>query len=167
MNKIKKNQIISDLSKDFSSSDAVFVISCPNLTAQKNQALRKKFCAANGKMYVAKNTLLLRVASENKLVKGLAPLFKNQITLVFAENDGIGIASIIKSNGLGEQITVYGGIFKGALIDASKFSFIASIPPLKILQAQLCGVLLSPLSKLAFVLKAASEKNNLSEQPTE
>lgn len=167
MNKIKKNQIISELFNDFASSDAIFVISCPNLTAQKNQALRKKFSEVHGKMYVAKNTLLMRVAEKNKAIKELSSLFKNQITLVFAKDDGVKIASIIKNNGYGEGISVHGGIFKGVVINASKFAFISSIPPLKTLQSQFLGTILSPIVKLILTLKAIAEKNTSVESTNE
>lgn len=161
MNRKEKGLLIKNLANDFKTSDAVFVISCPQLTAQANQSLRKKFRFINSKMCVAKNTLLLRVAEQNDQVKEISNLFSNQITLVFAgEEKGIEVASLIKQNGLGTSIQVHGGIFKNTVIDPKKFEFIASIPSKEVLLAQLCGVLKAPLSKLAFVLKAASEKVN-------
>jgi large subunit ribosomal protein L10 len=161
MNKREKELLIKNLAADFKQSDAIFVISCPTLTAQANQGLRKKFRSINSKMCVAKNTLLLRVAEQNNQVKEIANLFSNQITLVFAGKEkGIEVASLIKANGLGTSIKILGGIFQNTVISQNKFEFIASIPSKEVLYAQLCGVLLAPISKLAFVLKAASEKAN-------
>jgi large subunit ribosomal protein L10 len=158
MKKNLKQEIITSLVKEFDQSEAAFIITCPKLDAISTQMLKKKLALGDGKMIIAKNTLLKRAAHDSQKINMLANNFKDQIAIVFAYRNASGVASIIKNNGYGTVIDVKAGIFDNALFSASRFEFLASIPSKEVLYAQLCGLLQSPIAQLAYVLQKASEK---------
>ncbi len=157
MNHKEKEGVISSLARDFTRCEAAFVVSI-KMSAQKTQILKKKLRNDGAYMLVAKNTLLRRAASRAPVMLPLLDYFKNQVALVFAHENAPAVAAIIKENGYGADISVHIGLLHGKVIDSSKFEFVATIPPLKVLQAQLCGVLKAPIARLAYILKTVAER---------
>jgi len=157
MNRKQKELLVSELRREFTDSEASFVISC-NMNAQAAQNFKKKLRLAGARMTIAKNTLLRLVADKAAVVAELKPHFHKQTALVFASRNASAVASLIKHESA--EILVKGGLLHGTVINAEKFAFVASIPPLEVLKAQVCGTLLAPIAKLVYVLQAASEKTD-------
>jgi large subunit ribosomal protein L10 len=158
MNILSKEKVVAELIAQFDKSEAAFVITCQKMDAISTQKFKKKLAIASAKMMIAKNTLLERASHENKKIKKLLPNFKNQIAIVFAYENSSQVASIIKENGYGSVIDVKSVLFEDQVFDSQRFEFLASIPSKEILYAQLCGLLQSPIAKLAYVLQEISKK---------
>jgi large subunit ribosomal protein L10 len=130
------------------------------LTVAQVQKLRKGI-AAKGKMCVAKNTLLKRATRDIAGAEQLEPYFKDQIALIFAHQDAPAVAKVV--HGLSEEtdkLKVLAGYLDKRVVDASKVKFIATLPSKEVLIARLAGLLKSPVSRLAFVLKEISTKQS-------
>ena len=95
MNRQEKQHIIDAIKNDFKSSQASFVVYMQGMTVEAVQQLRRELHAKKGTIKVAKNTLLKKATSDIAGVSELAPYFKEQIAVVFAQNEAPAIAKIL------------------------------------------------------------------------
>ena len=58
----------------------------------------------------------------------------------------------------GDSVVIRGGVYGGKPLDANGVKELASIPTKEVLLAQLCGLLMSPISRTAVVLGALAAK---------
>jgi large subunit ribosomal protein L10 len=63
------------------------------------------------------------------------------------------VADFAKTN---DKLVIRGGAFAGKALDVNGVKQLASIPSREVLLAQLCGLLMSPMSRIAVVLGALS-----------
>ena len=61
------------------------------------------------------------------------------------------VADFAKTN---DKLVIRGGVYGGKALDAEGVKQLASIPSKEVLLAQLCGLLMSPISRTAVVLGA-------------
>jgi large subunit ribosomal protein L10 len=61
------------------------------------------------------------------------------------------VAEFSKTN---DKLVIRGGVYGGKALDANGVKQLASIPSKEVLLAQLCGLLMSPMSRTAVVLGA-------------
>ena len=59
---------------------------------------------------------------------------------------------------LNDKFEIKGGFMEGKVIDLDTIKSLASIPALPVLQAQVLGTMLAPITGLAVVLKQIAEK---------
>lgn len=160
MNRQEKNKVIDSLKGQFAGNPASFLIGVQGLTAEQTLALRKGVRQNGGTINVAKNTLLKLAVKDANTVADLAPYFKQQIAVVFAQ-DGLSIAKILcnfaKEN---EKLQVIAGLFEERVITANEVQAIASLPSKEVLIARICGSLKSPVARIARVCKHISEQQS-------
>jgi large subunit ribosomal protein L10 len=65
------------------------------------------------------------------------------------------VADFAKTN---DKLVIRGGAFAGKALDVNGVKQLASIPSKEVLLAQLCGLLMSPISRTAVVLSALAAK---------
>ena len=65
------------------------------------------------------------------------------------------VADFAKTN---DKLVIRGGAFAGKALDVNGVKQLASIPSKEVLLAQLCGLLMSPISRTAVVLGALAAK---------
>jgi large subunit ribosomal protein L10 len=65
------------------------------------------------------------------------------------------VADFAKTN---DKLVIRGGAFAGKTLDVNGVKELASIPSKEVLLAQLCGLLMSPMSRTAVVLGALAAK---------
>jgi len=65
------------------------------------------------------------------------------------------VADFAKTN---DKLVIRGGAFEGKALDANSVKQLASVPSKEVLLAQLCGLLMSPISRTAVVLGALAAK---------
>ena len=65
------------------------------------------------------------------------------------------VADFAKTN---DKLVIRGGVYGGKSLDADGVKELASIPSKEVLLAQLCGLLMSPISRTAVVLGALAAK---------
>lgn len=96
MNRQEKSQVIETLKTDLSHSKAAFLVGVKGLTVSQLQSLRKDLRNQGGKLKITK-ARLMRIASENtsEACSELNPFFKDQIGIVFANNEPNSIAKVL------------------------------------------------------------------------
>jgi large subunit ribosomal protein L10 len=67
------------------------------------------------------------------------------------------VADFAKTN---DKLVIRGGAFAGKALDINGVKQLANIPSREVLLAQLCGLLMSPISRTARVLAAVAEKKS-------
>jgi large subunit ribosomal protein L10 len=65
------------------------------------------------------------------------------------------VADFAKTN---DKLVIRGGAYGGKALDVNGVKALASIPSKEVLLAQLCGLLMSPMSRTAVVLGALAAK---------
>jgi len=170
MNRHEKTQLVGSLKQGFEQNPAAFVIGMQGLTVAQVNVLRRQVRQAGGSFKVAKNSLLRLATHDMDGVQLLDAYFKNQIAIVFAQADVAMVAKLLCNfSAAHEKMTIIGGCFQARVIDPGMVKFLGTLPPVPVLQAQVCGVIRAPLSntvgvlsqilgRLVYVLKAASEK---------
>ncbi len=159
MNRQEKQLIIDSLKSDFAKSKASFLVGVHGMTVDQIQALRKSIRKEGGSMKVAKNTLVKIAAQGVPGVQELESQFKDQVALVFPFDKVTSIAKILSDfSKEHEKLQIVAGCLDEKVIDKNKVNYLASLPSKEVLMAQLCGILKSPLVRIAWIMKQVAEK---------
>jgi large subunit ribosomal protein L10 len=165
MNRQEKETVVSDLKGNFSQSTGLFIIGYKGMTVAQMQQLRKEVRQNQGHLKVAKVRLVKRAIEGLPGSGELAPLLKEQVALVFAENESPAIAKVIgnfaKDNA---ALKVVAGYIDSAVLSAETVGRIAALPSREVLFAQLCYTLKAPMTRLVWVLKGMQDKMTDAEQ---
>lgn len=159
MNRQEKTQLVTELKGQFSSSAGSILVGYKGLSVNQLQKLRRGI-RQNGGTFKVTKARLMKLAAENvEIAQPLIPYFKEQIGLVFLENQDPAVIKFLhtfsKEN---EALKMVAGSLESKLVDAAMLTRLALLPSREVLLAQVCGVLKAPISKLAFVLQQISNK---------
>jgi len=159
----EKQLIVEDLTQKLKSSAGVFV-NYSGISVIEDTEMRVKMREANIDYKVIKNNLM-RFAIKNVGFDELDPILNGTTSLAVCDDDPIAPARIIKeyADKFNGYFEIKAGFMDGKVLSASEVGAIASIPALPVLQAQLLGTMLAPITQLAVVLKAAAEKGGASD----
>ena len=107
---------------------------------------------------VVKNTLL-RFAFNNTGLNDLDDLLNGTTSLALAD-DPVAPARVMAdyAKKLDGKFEIKGGFMDGKPVDLATINSLAAIPALPVLQAQVLGTMLAPITGLAVVLKQIAEK---------
>ncbi len=156
MHKEEKERVVEELSERLRSSEAMLVADYRGLTNSQLAALRVRLIDHGAKLSVVKNTLTRR-AAEAAGTESLLALLEGPTAIAFvaADGDPVAVAKALSDSARETKIlTLRGGVLSGNSITADEIERLAKLPPLDILQGQLVGVIVAPLSQLAAVLHA-------------
>jgi large subunit ribosomal protein L10 len=156
MHKADKERVIEELTERLRSADALLVADYRGLTNSELAGLRVKLIEHGAKLSVVKNTLTRR-AAEAAGADALLAMLSGPTAIAFVAADGnpAGVAKALSDAAKDTKIlTLRGGVLSGSSITADEVESLAKLPPLEILQAQLVGVIVAPLSQFAAVLNA-------------
>ncbi len=153
MNRQQKALVVEGLKKDFSDSQATFLVGFKGLTVKQMQSLRKELRQKGGTLKIAKARLMLRATEGEAGIEQLIPFLKGQIGLVFASNESPAIAKVLHDFSKGnEALELVAGYLDSQLLDQETIVHLASLPSKEVLLAQVCGTLKAPAIGLAAVL---------------
>jgi large subunit ribosomal protein L10 len=156
MHKADKERVVEELTERLQSSEALIVADYRGLTNSELAGLRVKLTSHGAKLSVVKNTLTRRAAEAAGTDQLLALLEgPTAIAFVTADGDPVGVAKALSDTAKDTKIlALRGGILSGNSITADEIERLAKLPPVDILQAQLVGVIVAPLTQLAALLHA-------------
>jgi len=154
----EKKKIVEELTEKLKSQTGVFV-DYSGITVTEDTEMRVKMREADVDYTVIKNSLM-RFAVKNVGFEGLEPILCGTTSLAVSKGDPVAPARIVKeyADKLANYFEIKGGFMDGKILSISEVNALANIPPLPILQAQLLGTMLAPITSLAIVLKAIAEK---------
>ena len=156
MQKADKERVVQELASRLASADSLIVADYRGLTNAQLAALRTELLKHGAKLTVVKNTLTRRAAQEAGADALLAMLEgPTAIAFVEAEGNPVAVAKALSDAARETKIlTLRGGVLSGKTITDADVESLAKLPPLDVLQAQLVGVIVAPLTQLAAVLNA-------------
>jgi large subunit ribosomal protein L10 len=153
MNREQKAAVVASLKNSFAQSNASFVVKYPGLTVEQMQKLRNDLRAEGATLKVTKARLMKLAADGNPGAEVMVPYFKEQVGLVFANQEAPSVAKVLsdfaKDN---EALSIIVGSLDQNLLTQADVVRIASLPSKEVLLAQLCGTLNAPITGLARAL---------------
>ena len=156
MQKADKERVIEELTERLRSADALLVADYRGLTNSQLASLRVELLNHGAKLSVVKNTLTRR-AAEAAGADGLLALLEGPTAIAFVAADGNSVAVAKALSDAAKEtkiLTLRGGVLSGNPISIADIESLAKLPSLDVLQGQLVGVIIAPLTQLVAVLNA-------------
>lgn len=148
----EKATIVEDLSAKLNKSPFLIVTEYTGMNVLQFSELRSRLAGAGAQCRVVKNTFLRKAAAEVGF-PDLAGDLAGQTAIVTGESDVCAAAKILKGFAAEfQRPSVKVGVLDKAIISKDQIKALADLPPKEALQAQLLGVLKSPLQKLVTLL---------------
>ena len=145
--------------KVLSEKQAIVASLTEKLTVAEDTALRAE-CRKNEVDYAVVKNTLLRFAFNNVGLNELDEQLNGTTALAVA-SDPVAPARVIAdyAKKLNGKFEIKGGFMDGKVVDMATINALAAIPALPVLQAQVLGTMLAPITSLACVLKQIAEKD--------
>jgi large subunit ribosomal protein L10 len=157
--KDKKREIVAKLNDAFKEASSITFMGFTKLTVANASKMRKELAEAGVRMYVAKKTLI-RKALETQGYTGSLPELPGEVAVAWTTGDvtapSRGVYDYSKK--LKNMLTLLGGVFEGAFVNASEMTAIATIPPMPVLRGMFVNVLNSPIQGFVIALDKIREK---------
>ncbi len=156
MQKADKERLIEELTARLRAADTLLVADYRGLTNSQLAGLRVELLKHGAKLTVVKNTLTRR-AAEAAGADALLAMLEGPTAIAFVEADGnpVAVAKALSDAAKETKILVLrGGVLSGNPISGEEIESLAKLPPLDVLQGQLVGVIVAPLTQLVAVLDA-------------
>ncbi len=155
----EKQAIVASLTEKLNNAAAGVLVDYSGITVAEDTEMRRKLREANVDYAVVKNTLL-RFAIDNAGLNELDSLLNGTTSLAICNDDPVAPARVIKEyvSKFTDHFEIKGGFMDGKVISVDEINALADIPALPVLQAQLLGTMLAPITNLAVVIKAIAEK---------
>ena len=148
----EKTTIVEDISARLNASPFLIVTEYTGMSVLQFAELRTRLAGAGAQCKVVKNTFLKRAAADVGF-PDLGDNLSGQTAIVTGENDVCAAAKVLKTfSGEFQKPSVKLGVLDHAVISKEQIQALADLPAKPVLQAQLLGVLKSPLQKLVSVL---------------
>jgi large subunit ribosomal protein L10 len=149
LNKDQKAEVIAEIASQLADSPAVYAVDYRGLSVTQAAELRRSLRENETSFRVVKNTLTLRAADQAG-VEAIKPLVEDGPTaLAFVLGDPALAAKVLDTFARQSQVMqLKGGVLDGQPIDTDQLRALARLPGRDQLNAQLAGVVASPLTTL-------------------
>ena len=157
LNRSEKEAVISEVTGLAAKAQTLVMAEYRGITVADMTNLRNKARSSGVSLSVLKNTLARRAVTGSSF-----EVAADQMTgpLIYGFSvDAVAAAKVVadfaKTN---DKLVIRGGVYGGKALDANGVKELASIPTKEVLLSQLCGLLMSPMSRTAVVLGALATK---------
>ncbi|MDR1460396.1 MAG: 50S ribosomal protein L10 [Campylobacteraceae bacterium] len=161
MTKDEKVKLVSELTEEFKTSEAIVVCNYKGLNVKTIELLRNKARAANVKVQVIKNALAA-IAAKNADISDLG--LKDTNIFVWG-SDQLAVSKVVMNFKKGidsEAFAIRTAFIDGSKADASKVEVLATIPSREELIAMLLQVWNAPITNFVVGLDALRAKKEQS-----
>ena len=150
-----KEQVVAELADRLRASDTLILADYRGLSVSELDEVRTKILEHGARFTVVKNTLTKRAAEEAGL-DTLTALLDGPTAIAFVgDGDMVGVAKALNETAKRTKIlSIKGGILQGAPMEAAQVVELASLPPADVLQGQVLGVIVGPLTSIVGLLGA-------------
>ncbi len=163
LNRSEKQAVIDEVTGLAAKAQTLVMAEYRGITVADMTKLRSQARDKGVTLSVLKNTLARRAVAGSAF-----EVLSDQMTgpLIYGFSiDAVAAAKVVadfaKTN---EKLVIRAGAFGGKTLDIEGVKQLASIPPKEVLLAQLCGLLMSPISRTAAVLAALSAQRGGGEE---
>ncbi len=157
LNRSEKEAVISEVTSLAAKAQTLVMAEYRGITVASMDQLRIKARSNGVSLSVLKNTLARRAVAGSAF-EVAADQMTGPLIYGFSE-DAVAAAKVVadfaKTN---DKLVIRGGVYGGKVLDENGVKQLASIPSKEVLLAQLCGLLMSPISRTAVVLGALAAK---------
>ena len=157
LNRSEKQAVIDEVTALAAKAQTLVLAEYRGITVADMTRLRSQAREKGVNLSVLKNTLARRAVTGSAF-----EVVSGQMTgpLIYGFSaDAVAAAKVVsdfaKTN---DKLVIRGGAFAGKALDVNGVKQLANIPSKEVLLAQLCGLLMSPMSRTAVVLGALAAK---------
>jgi large subunit ribosomal protein L10 len=156
LNRSEKEAVINEVTSLAAKAQTLVIAEYRGITVADMTKLRADARSKGVSLSVLKNTLARRAVAGSAF-----DVVADQMTgpLIYGSEDAVAAAKVVadfaKTN---DKLVIRGGAFGGKALDVDGVKQLANIPSKEVLLAQLCGLLMSPISRTAVVLGALAAK---------
>ena len=167
LNRSEKQAVIDEVTGLAAKAQTLVMAEYRGITVADMTKLRSDARSKGVQLSVLKNTLARRAVAGSQF-----EVLGDQMTgpLIYGFSvDAVAAAKVVADFArTNDKLVIRGGAFAGKALDVNGVKQLASIPSKEVLLAQLCGLLMSPISRTAVVLGAlAKKKGGGAEAPAE
>lgn len=157
LNRSEKEAVITEVTGLAAKAQTLVMAEYRGITVASMDKLRVSARNSGVSLSVLKNTLARRAVAGSPF-EVVAEQMAGPLVYGFSE-DPVAAAKVVaefaKTN---DKLVIRGGVYAGKALDVEGVKQLASIPSKEVLLAQLCGLLMSPISRTAVVLGALAAK---------
>jgi large subunit ribosomal protein L10 len=148
-NRQKKEKIVESLSEKVEKAQGMVFTNYQGLTHQQIEGLKKALKAQDAEFVNTKNTLLLRALGNKITSEEEKDKFQQPTATLFIYKDVIlPLKQLTKSIKELSLPSIKFGIIDGKVLSDKEIVRLSNLPPIAVLQAQLLGMMQSPISGL-------------------
>jgi large subunit ribosomal protein L10 len=150
-----KEQVVAELVERLRSSDTLIVADYRGLTMSEIDGVRTELLKHGARFSVVKNTLTRRAADEAG-VPQLKELLEGPIAIAFVvDGDMVAVAKSLNDTARRTKVLdLKGGFLQGEPVTAEQVRELASLPPADVLQGQVLGAIVGPLTVIVGLFTA-------------
>lgn len=159
MSKVRTEKVaaVEDVKSRVASTATAVVTEYRGLTVTQIQELRRQLRAAGADYKVFKNTLVRRAIAGTE-VEALAAFLEGPTAIAFVSGDVSAVAKALRDFAKGApSLVVKGGVMEGRALSDRDLVALADLPSREVLLARLAGLIASPLTSLAGLMKAVPQ----------
>jgi large subunit ribosomal protein L10 len=155
MLKKDKEQVVADLVERLRGSDTLILADYRGLSVSELDDVRTKLLEHGARFTVVKNTLTRRAASEAGL-ETLTGLLDGPTAIAFVgDGDMVAVAKTLNDTAKRTKVLeIKGGILQGVPLGAGQVVELALLPPADVLQGQVLGAIVGPLTSIVALFAA-------------
>ncbi len=156
----EKQAIVEALTEKLKSASSGVLVDYKGITVAEDTALRSELRKNEVDYAVVKNTLL-RFAVDNVGLKEMEDALNGTTSLAVSHGDPIAPMRVVNKFSKqfnGQKFTIKAGFMDGKVLSLEEINALAELPSKEVLQAQVLGTMLAPITSLAIVIKAIAEK---------
>ena len=164
-----KKAIVDALATKLQDSTAAVFVDYKGITVAQDTELRNKFREAGVEYTVVKNTLT-RFAANKAGYNQFDEMLNGTTSLALSHGDPIAPMRVINKFAKqfnGAKFTIKAGFMDGKVLPLNEVLAMAELPAKEVLQAQVLGTMLAPITSLAIVIKAICEQKGGSVEAAE
>lgn len=159
LNRSEKEAVVADVQALSAQAQTLVMAEYRGMTVADLTTLRVAARKEGVSLSVLKNTLARRAVAGSSF-EVASEQMTGPLIYGFSE-DAVAAARVVadyaKTN---DKLVIRAGVYNGKALDAEGVKALASIPSKEVLLAQLCGLLMSPISRTARVLAALAEQKS-------
>ncbi|MBX3611838.1 MAG: 50S ribosomal protein L10 [Hydrogenophaga sp.] len=157
LNRSEKEAVITEVTGLAAKAQTLVMAEYRGITVASMDQLRVSARKSGVSLSVLKNTLARRAVAGSAFEVASEEM-TGPLVYGFSE-DAVAAAKVVadfaKTN---DKLVIRGGVYAGKKLDVEGVKQLASIPSKEVLLAQLCGLLMSPISRTAVVLGALAKQ---------
>ncbi len=153
MDRSQKEEQVASLKQTFEESEIVVVTHYIGMTMADMVDLRNRMHEAGASFKVTKNRLT-RIALQGTNFESLTDLMTGPTALAYSADPVAAAKAAVNYSKDNEKLVILGGVLNGQVLDVDSVKNLAKLPSLDELRGKLIGMINTPATRIAGVLKA-------------